>query len=335
MPKKKQASRTKNRRDEHGVYERRAYRGKAAFPTKDRDEREASGARGRRPVKSQGAGRTAGARPSERYGKAPRPNDRGRGFAEEREERNENLLIGRNPVTEAIRSGRSIDKIYMAAGAEGSVVKIRAMARDAGIPVETLPRMVLDRMTGNGRHQGVAAEGAAHEYSSVEVILENARVKGEDPLIVILDEINDPHNLGAIIRTAECAGAHGVIIPKRNACGLTQTVARASAGAIETMPVARVTNLARTLEELRGEGIWVAAIDMDGATYYEQEHELGGPLAVVIGGEGHGIGRLVKEGCDFVLSLPMRGSINSLNASNAAAVILYGIRRARDTKQGI
>lgn len=331
MPKKKQVSRTKNRRDEHGVYERRAYRGKAAFPAKDREERDSFAPRTKRTGRPNGMNRTAG----DRYGRTARPNERGTEFREERSIREENLVIGRNPVTEAIRSGRSIDKIYMAAGAEGSVVKIRAMARDAGIPVETVPRMVLDRMTGNGRHQGVAAEAAAHDYSTVEEILENARRKGEDPLIVVLDEINDPHNLGAIIRSAECAGAHGVVIPKRNACGLTQTVARASAGAIETMPVARVTNLARTLEELRGEGIWIAAVDMDGATYYEQEHELSGPLAIVVGGEGHGIGRLVKENCDYVLSLPMRGSINSLNASNAAAVILYGIRRARDTKQGI
>lgn len=324
MPKKKQGSRTKNRRDEHGVYERRASRGKAAFPARDAD-----------PGTAGGRGRRSTGKPKRAVMQAEGRRNTYRAPYEEAPAPEKNLLIGRNPVTEAIRSGRSIDKIYMAAGAEGSVVKIRAMARDAGIPVETVPRMVLDRMTGNGRHQGVAAEGAAHEYSTVEAMLENARAKGEDPLIVVLDEINDPHNLGAIIRTAECAGAHGVVIPKRNACGLTQTVARASAGAIETMPVARVTNLARTLEELRGEGLWTAAVDMDGATYYEQEHELSGPLAIVIGGEGHGIGRLVKEGCDFVLSLPMRGSINSLNASNAAAVILYGIRRARDTKPRI
>jgi len=233
-------------------------------------------------------------------------------------------------VIEAVKSGREIEKIYMAAGAEGSVVKIRAMAKDAGIVVDTVPRVVLDRMAPGEKHQGVAAEISAYSYSTVEEIMNRAADSDEPPFIMVLDEISDPHNLGAIIRTAECANAHGVIIPKRNACGLTSTVAKTSAGALERMPVARVTNISRTIEELQAQGVWVAAVDMDGKSYYETEGVMKGAIALVIGNEGKGISRLVKEKCDLTISIPMKGSINSLNASNAAAIMMYAVRRSRD-----
>lgn len=289
---KEKKKHVKNRRDEHGVYERRApERGDARFRGQPRGEDRFSA-------------------------KAP-----------------DTLILGRNPVMEALRSGREIEKIYMAAGAEGSVVKIRALARDCGAVVDTVPRIVLDKMAPGEKHQGVIAEIPAYSYSSVEAILSAAEASGEDPLLVLLDEINDPHNLGAIIRTAECAGAHGVIIPKRNACGLTGTVAKTAAGALEKMPVARVTNLTRTIESLQARGIWATALDMDGTVYYEEEDRLRGPMMIVVGNEGKGLSRLVKETCDRVVSIPMQGSINSLNASNAAAVILYAIRRSRSTKK--
>ena len=255
---------------------------------------------------------------------------RGGSFAEEQSAPAANLIAGRNPVIEAIKSGREIEKIYMAAGAEGSVVKIRAMAKDAGIVVDTVPRVVLDRMAPGEKHQGVAAEISAYSYSTFEDIMERAADSDEPPFIMVLDEISDPHNLGAIIRTAECANAHGVIIPKRNACGLTSTVAKTSAGALERMPVARVTNISRTIEELQAQGVWVAAVDMDGKSFYETEGVMKGAIALVIGNEGKGISRLVKEKCDLTISIPMKGSINSLNASNAAAIMMYAVRRSRD-----
>jgi rRNA methylase, putative, group 3 len=238
------------------------------------------------------------------------------------------IIIGRNPVIEAIKSGREIDKIIIQNNATGSVGKIRSLAKENGIVVNGADKAGLDRLAGSGAHQGVVAFVSAHEYSELEDIYQKAEKAGEDPFIVILDNIEDPHNLGAIIRTAECAGAHGVIIPKRRACGLTDVVAKASAGAIEYMPVVRVANIPQLIEKLQADGFWIAACDMDGVTYYEQD--LQGKLAIVIGSEGEGISRLVKEKCDFIVALPMTGKISSLNASNAAAVLMYEVRRQRD-----
>lgn len=237
------------------------------------------------------------------------------------------VIAGRNPVTEALNGDRDVERVFIADGSEGSVSKIVAIAREQGVIVDFVPKEKIDAMAPGTKHQGVVAKVSEYRYADMEEIFAKAEASGEDPLIVILDEVTDPHNLGAIIRTAECVGAHGVIIPKRRAASLTQTVALSAAGAIESVPVVQVTNLARTIEELKDRGIWVAAADMDGQSYYEAN--LTGPIALVIGNEGKGVGRLVKEKCDFVLSIPMYGRINSLNASNAAAVLLYGIRRAR------
>jgi 23S rRNA (guanosine2251-2'-O)-methyltransferase len=237
------------------------------------------------------------------------------------------VIAGRNPVTEALNGEREVERIFIADGAEGSVSKIVAIAKEQGVIVDFVPKEKIDAMAPGTKHQGVVAKVSEYSYADMDEVFAKAEAAGEDPFIVILDEVTDPHNLGAIIRTAECAGAHGVIIPKRRAASLTQTVALSAAGAVETMPVVQVTNIARTIEELKARGIWVGAADMDGDTYYETN--LTGPIAIVIGNEGKGVGRLVKEKCDFVLSIPMYGSINSLNASNAAAVLMYGIRRAR------
>ena len=237
------------------------------------------------------------------------------------------VVAGRNPVVEVLSGERDVERIFIADGSEGSVSKIVALAREQGVIVDFVPKEKIDAMAPGVKHQGVVAKVSEYKYAEMEEVFARAEASGEDPFIIILDEISDPHNLGAIIRTAECAGAHGVVIPKRRAASLTQTVALSAAGAIENMPVVQVTNLARTIEELQAKGIWVGAADMDGETYYEAN--LTGPIAIVIGNEGKGVGRLVKEKCDFVLSIPMYGKINSLNASNAAAVLMYGIRRAR------
>lgn len=238
------------------------------------------------------------------------------------------VVAGRNPVMEVLNGERNVERVFVADGAEGSISKIVAVAREQGVIVDFVPKEKIDAMAPDAKHQGVVAKVSAYEYSSMEDVMEKARVSGEDPFIILLDEITDPHNLGAIIRTAECAGAHGVIIPKRRACSLTQTVALSAAGAIEKMPVVQVTNMARTIEDLKKQGVWVAAADMDGENYMKAN--LSGPIAIVIGNEGKGVGRLVKEKCDFVLSIPMKGTINSLNASNAAAILMYGVRRSRD-----
>ena len=239
----------------------------------------------------------------------------------------ENIIVGRNPVTEALRSGREIDKL-MVSSEEGSMKKILALAKERRIPVMKVEKSAIDRIAEGKAHQGVAAYVSAYAYAELEDIFRIAEERGEDPFIIILDNLEDPHNLGAIMRTAECAGAHGIIIPKRRACGLTEVVAKASAGAIEYMPCVKVTNIAQTIEELKERGIWVAACDMGGTEYYKAD--LKGKLAVVIGSEGFGISRLVKEKCDFVVSMPMVGRITSLNASNAAAVIIYEVRKQRD-----
>lgn len=239
----------------------------------------------------------------------------------------ENVIVGRNPVTEALKSGREIDKL-MVSSEDGSMKKILALAGERRIPVMKVEKSAIERVASGQIHQGVAAFVSAYEYAELEDIFSLAEKRGEDPFIIILDNLEDPHNLGAIMRTAECAGAHGIIIPKRRACGLTDVVAKASAGAVEYMPCVKVTNIAQTIDALKEKGIWVAACDMGGQEYYKAD--LKGKIAVVIGSEGFGISRLVKEKCDFVVSMPMVGRINSLNASNAAAVILYEVRKQRD-----
>lgn len=236
--------------------------------------------------------------------------------------RDDELLIGRNPIAEALASGRSIIKIMIAKGTvSGSAVEIAAKAAKAGIPVQEVERKKLDYMTGGAAHQGVAALCAVKEYSSVGDILNLADSRNEAPFIIILDGIEDPHNLGAIIRSAECAGAHGVIIKKRRSAGLTYTAYKASAGALEYVPVARVTNIADTIDELKKRGIWVYGADMDGEDYLKTDFS--GGIALVIGSEGKGISRLVREKCDVIVSLPLKGKINSLNASVAAGILMY------------
>lgn len=247
-------------------------------------------------------------------------------FGEFADSGSSNVIVGRNPVTEALKSGREVDKLLVSA-TEGSMIKILAMAKENGIPVMKVEKAALDRIAPGQAHQGVAAYISPYEYAELDDIFARAEASGEEPFIIILDNLEDPHNLGAIMRTAECAGAHGVIIPKRRACGLTEVVAKASAGAIEYMPCVKVTNIAQTIDELKERGIWVAACDMGGREYYKAD--LTGKLAVVIGSEGFGISKLVKDKCDFVVSMPMLGKITSLNASNAAAVIIYEVRKQR------
>lgn len=240
---------------------------------------------------------------------------------------NPNLIIGRNPVMEALKSGREIEKLLIAKDTEGSIRKIVGMAQDKSLPYQYTEKTALDRIAGGRAHQGVIAYISHYDYCDPEDILEVARQKGEEPFLIILDGIEDPHNLGAIIRTADGAGAHGIIIPKRRAAGITDVVAKASAGAVEYVPVAKVSNLAQTIDKLKEKGVWVGACDMDGPAY--DKADLKGSLALVIGSEGQGISRLVKEKCDFSLSIPMAGRITSLNASNAAAILMYEVRRQR------
>ena len=248
------------------------------------------------------------------------------------EERLENdVLIGRNPVAEALKSGRPINEIIVQKGAEGSIGKILSKAKQNDVPVKFVDKAALDRIAQGGSHQGVAAFCAAHEYASMEDICAKARELGEEPLVVILDEIEDPHNLGAILRSAECAGASGVIIPKRRGCGLTAAAAKASAGAVEYMPCVRVSNISTAIDELKKEGFWIAGCDMDGSPY--DKSDMTGRTAIVIGNEGRGLSRLVREKCDFIISIPILGRIDSLNASNAAAVALYEARRQRNLKK--
>lgn len=245
------------------------------------------------------------------------------------QEINENMLEGRNAVTEALKAGRTIDKVFLASGDTDSTLRyIASLAKKAGAVVTYCDRRKLDTMTQTGAHQGVIAMAAARDYCSVQDILDRAKEKGEPPLVVICDEITDPHNLGAIIRTAECAGAHGIIIPKRRNSGLTAVVAKASAGAMEYMPVARVSNLTDAIKTLKKGGVWVYGTAADGATAIHS-NDFKGPTAIVIGSEGTGMGRLVSESCDFMVSIPMKGHINSLNASNACAILLYEVLRQR------
>ena len=245
----------------------------------------------------------------------------------------EHLMIGRNPVIEALKSGRGIDRLMIVKGAGGSVIKIEGMARDRNIMIQYVQRNVLDRLAAGAAHQGVAAWVSEVEYCEPEDILKKAEEKGEDPFIIILDGIEDPHNVGAIIRTADAAGAHGVILQKRRAASITPTAEKAAAGAVEYVPAARVTNLVRTIQELKERGVWIGAADMAGSTVWDSN--LTGPIAIVIGNEGHGISRLVREQCDFTVSFPMMGKINSLNASNAAALLMYEVVRQRREKKPI
>ncbi len=239
-----------------------------------------------------------------------------------------NIIIGRNPVIEALKSGREIEKLMIARDSEGSIRKIIGQAREKNIACQFAEKAALDRIADGKVHQGVIAYVSTYEYCDPEDILEIARQKGEDPFIILLDGIEDPHNLGAIMRTADGAGAHGIIIPKRRAVGITDTVAKAAAGAVEYVPVARVSNIAQTIDRLKEKGVWIGACDMDGKEY--SKADLKGSIAIVIGAEGQGISRLVREKCDFCISIPMYGRINSLNASNAAAVLMYEVRRQRN-----
>ena len=238
------------------------------------------------------------------------------------------IIEGRNAVLEAFRAGKTIDKLFVLDGCQdGPVKSILREAKKTDTIINFVDKERLDRLANSGHHQGVVAQAAAYEYAEVEDILNAAREKGEAPFIFILDEIEDPHNLGAIIRTANLCGAHGVIIPKRRAVGLTATGAKTSAGAVNYTPVAKVTNIAKTIEELKKEGMWFVCADMDGQTMYDLN--LTGPIGLVIGNEGAGVSRLVKEKCDFTASIPMKGDIDSLNASVAAGVLAYEIVRQR------
>ena len=238
------------------------------------------------------------------------------------------VIAGRNPVSEALRSGRPIDKILVARGEKsGAVVGILAKARDRQIPVKEVDRTKLDFLSGIAPHQGIIALAAAKDYCTLDDILAYAEEQNEPPFLVILDELEDPHSLGAIIRTAECTGVHGVIVPKRRSASLSYTVGKASAGAIEYMRVARVTNIAKTIDELKARGVWVYGADMNGTDYLDCD--LSGACAIVIGNEGKGISRLVREKCDVIVSLPMKGHINSLNASVAAGVLMYHALKGR------
>ena len=244
---------------------------------------------------------------------------------------NENQIEGRNAILEVLRSGRDIEKIFVLRGnVEGTIKRIVAQASEKGVVIQEVSRQKLDEMSQTKNHQGIVAIVSAHEYVEVSDILEKAAKKNEPPFIIILDGITDPHNLGAIMRTAETAGAHGIIIPKRRSVGLTATVGKTSAGAIEYMPVARVTNISKTIDDLKKQGVWVTCADMSGEDYFESN--LQGPIAIVIGSEGTGVSRLVSEKCDFTVSIPMYGKISWLNASVAAGLLMYEVVRQRRYK---
>ncbi len=238
------------------------------------------------------------------------------------EGRSDEIIFGRNPVSEAIRSGRAIDSVLVAKGAKtGAIVGILAKAKEKNLRVKEVDSKKLDYMCKGGHHQGIAAVAAVCDYKELSDIFELAESRGEAPFVIVLDEIEDPHNLGAIIRTAECAGAHGVIIPNRRSAGLSFTVGKSSAGAVEYVPVVRVPNIPSVIDTLKEKGLWVFGADMDGEDY--RKCDFSGAVALVIGNEGKGIGRLVREKCDVIVSLPMKGKINSLNASVAAGILMY------------
>ena len=245
------------------------------------------------------------------------------------EEQDSFRIEGRNAVVEALRSGRTIDRIYILDGLnDGAIQTVKREAAKHGVPVRYVDKERLDLMSETGKHQGVIANAAAYAYSDIETMFQKAEEKGEAPFLILLDDIEDPHNLGAIIRTANIVGAHGVIIPKDRACGLTATVVKASAGALNYTPVAKITNLGNTIEELKKRGMWFVCADMDGTPMGELS--MTGPIGLVIGAEGNGVSRLVKEKCDMTAAIPMRGEITSLNASVAAGVLAYEILRQRD-----
>ncbi|OAT84916.1 23S rRNA (guanosine(2251)-2'-O)-methyltransferase RlmB [Bacillus sp. MKU004] len=238
------------------------------------------------------------------------------------------FIGGRNPVIEALKSGREINKIWIAEGSQkGSIQQVLGLAKEAGVMVQYVPKKKIEQMVAEN-HQGVVASVAAYKYAEIDDIFDKAAQKGEDPFILILDELEDPHNLGSIMRTADASGAHGIIIPKRRAVGLTSTVAKASTGAIEHIPVARVTNLSRAVDELKERGMWVAGTDAKGKQDYRQ---LDGtlPIGLIIGSEGKGMSRILRDKCDFLVQLPMVGRVTSLNASVAASILMYEVYRNR------
>lgn len=253
---------------------------------------------------------------------------------EEPRELPDDVLVGRNAVTEALKSGRGINKLWIASGdREGSVAEIAALAKERGIVVQYVERAKIEALAGRHRHQGVLAYVAPVPYAELEDILKAAEAKGEAPFLVLLDELEDPHNLGALLRTADATGVHGILIPKRRSVSLNATVAKTSAGAVEYVPVARIGNIAQTLKKLKEKGFWVAGADMDGEKAY-YEADLTGPLVLVVGSEGKGMSRLTKEACDFIVRMPMVGRINSLNASVAGSILMYESMRQRLQKKG-
>lgn len=253
---------------------------------------------------------------------------------EEPRELPDDVLVGRNAVTEALKSGRGINKLWIASGdREGSVAEIATLAKERGIVVQYVERAKIESLAGGHRHQGVLAYVAPVPYAELDDILKAAEEKGEAPFLVLLDELEDPHNLGALLRTADATGVHGILIPKRRSVSLNATVAKTSAGAVEYVPVARIGNIAQTLKKLKEKGFWVAGADMDGEKAY-YEADLTGPLVLVVGSEGRGMSRLTKEACDFIVSMPMVGRINSLNASVAGSILMYESMRQRLQKKG-
>ena len=239
------------------------------------------------------------------------------------------IIEGRNPIIEALKNNRPIEKIMVnKASKEGSIKKILAMAKENKVIIQEVDRHKLDEMSESHAHQGVIAITSDYRYYDLDEILEIPRQNGEDPFFIILDGITDPHNLGSIIRTADAVGAHAVIIPKRRSVQITPIVAKASAGAVEYLPVCKVTNIVNTIKTLKENGLWIAAVDMDGQTFYQQN--LGGPLGLVVGSEGEGISRLVKQNCDFTVSMPMSGNVTSLHASVAGGILLYEVYRQRN-----
>ena len=253
---------------------------------------------------------------------------------EEPRELPDDVLVGRNAVTEALKSGRGINKLWIASGdREGSVSEIAALAKERGIVMQYVERAKIESFAGGHRHQGVLAYVAPVPYAELDDILKAAEAKGEAPFLVLLDELEDPHNLGALLRTADATGVHGILIPKRRSVSLNATVAKTSAGAVEYVPVARIGNIAQTLKKLKEKGFWVAGADKDGEKAY-YEADLTGPLVLVVGSEGRGMSRLTKEACDFIVSMPMVGRINSLNASVAGSILMYESMRQRLQKKG-
>jgi len=243
------------------------------------------------------------------------------------------FIIGRNPIIEVLKSEREINKIWIAEGSQkGSMTKIIQLAKEQGIQTQFVPKKKIDQMV-EGNHQGVVAQVAAYKYAEIDDLFQKAAERNEDPFFLLLDEIEDPHNLGSILRTADAVGAHGVIIPKRRAVGLTATVAKSSTGAIEHIPVARVTNLARAIDDIKERGVWVAGTDAKGKDDY-RNIDGNMPLCLVIGSEGKGVGRLIKEKCDFLIHLPMKGKVTSLNASVAASLLMYEVYRKRYPLRG-